>query len=136
VWLGFTPAVVASTLAANLLYQFWIHAPWIPRLGWLEHVLNTPSAHHVHHASQSAYLDANFGGVPIVSDKSFGTCVAERDDLPCRYGLVHRQTSHNLLRIEFDGWLELFRDLRQVRSIRTFMGLLLMPPGWRPPDAS
>ena len=36
--------------ALNLLYQFWLHADWIPRLGWLEYVFNTPSSHRVHHA--------------------------------------------------------------------------------------
>ena len=47
VWLGFDPRVVVIAFALNLLYQFWIHAAWIPRLGWLEGVLNTPSAHRV-----------------------------------------------------------------------------------------
>ena len=44
VLLGFTPTVVLIALLLNLLYQFWIHADWIPRLGWLEGVFNTPSA--------------------------------------------------------------------------------------------
>ena len=28
-----------------------VRATWIPKLGWLEYVLNTPSPHRVHHAS-------------------------------------------------------------------------------------
>lgn len=62
VWLGFPPQVVLGALALNLLYQFWIHATWIPSLGWLEYLLNTPSAHRVHHASNIEYLDVNYGG--------------------------------------------------------------------------
>lgn len=130
IWLGFAPRTVFAVLSLNLLYQFWIHATWIPRLGWLEGIINTPSAHRVHHATNVAYLDANFGGVLVIFDRLFGTYVRERDDLPCRYGLVHPQTSYNPLRIEFSEWLSLVRDLAAARSLRTFFGHLLMPPGW------
>ena len=132
VWLGFDVRTVFSVLTLNLLYQFWIHVTWIPRLGWLEYVLNTPSSHRVHHASNTAYLDANFGGVLIVFDRLFGTYVAEREDLPCRYGLVEPQTSYNPLRVEFTPWINLARDLARARSARVALGHLFMPPGWRP----
>jgi hypothetical protein len=132
VWLGFDVRTVLSVLTLNLLYQFWIHATWIPKLGWLELVLNTPSAHRVHHASNPEYLDANYGGVLIVFDRLFGTYVAERADLPCRYGLVHPLTSYNPLRVEFAQWLSLGRDLLHARSLRALLGHLLMPPGWSP----
>ncbi|CUI09525.1 sterol desaturase family protein [Massilia antarctica] len=132
IWIGFSPRIVAATLALNLLYQFWIHATWIPRLGWLEYVFNTPSAHRVHHAANLEYLDANYGGVLIVFDRLFGTYSKERDDIACRYGLVHPQTSYNPLRIEFDPWAALARDLLGARSIRAVLGYLLMPPGWKP----
>ncbi|MNM94902.1 Fatty acid hydroxylase superfamily protein [compost metagenome] len=36
VWLGVRPEVVLSTLSLNLLYQFWLHTTWIPKLGWFE----------------------------------------------------------------------------------------------------
>ena len=73
-----------SALFLNLLYQFWLHADWIPRLGWLEYVFNTPSSHRVHHARNPEYLDANYGGVLIVFDRLFGTYIAERADVPLR----------------------------------------------------
>ena len=131
VWLGFPPKVVFAMLQLNLLYQFWIHATWIPKLGWLEAVLNTPSAHRVHHAANLEYLDANYGGVLIVFDRLCGTYRAERDDLPCRYGLVTPVTTYNALRIEFEPWSQLGRDLLRARSLRAVFGALLMPPGWR-----
>ena len=132
VWLGFSPPLVAATLALNLTYQFWIHAAWIPKLGWLEYGLNTPSAHRVHHARNLAYLDANYGGVLIVFDRLFGTYREERTDLPCDYGLVRPQTSYNPLRVEFDQWLSLVHDLWNARSIGAFLGYLFKPPGWKP----
>jgi sterol desaturase/sphingolipid hydroxylase (fatty acid hydroxylase superfamily) len=132
VWLGFPPNVVIATLAINLLYQFWIHATWIPKLGWLEYVLNTPSAHRVHHASNLEYLDANYGGVLIIFDRLFGTYRAEREELPCVYGLVKPVTSYNPLVVEFGPWAALFKDLASARSVGAFFGYLLCPPGWKP----
>ncbi len=131
VWLGFPPRIVFQMLTLNLLYQFWIHATWIPKLGPLEGILNTPSAHRVHHAANLEYLDANYGGVLLVFDRLFGTYRAERADVPCRYGLVKPMTSYNPLRIEFTQWALLGRDLAAARGPRAFFGTLFMPPGWR-----
>jgi sterol desaturase/sphingolipid hydroxylase (fatty acid hydroxylase superfamily) len=131
VWLGFPTKVVLVMLTLNLLYQFWIHATWIPKLGWLEYVLNTPSAHRVHHAANLEYLDGNYGGVLIIFDRLFGTYIPERDDLPCRYGWVRPQTSYNPLRVEFGPWIALLKDLWQARSPKAMLGYLVMPPGWR-----
>ena len=131
-FLGFEPTTVLAALFLNLLYQFWIHADWIPKLGVLEYVLNTPSAHRVHHARNPEYLDANFGGVLIVFDRMFGTYVEERADVPCEYGLVHRVTTYNPLRINLDPWIGLARDLMSARSVPEAWNYLFAAPGWRP----
>ncbi|MBN8747692.1 Fatty acid hydroxylase superfamily protein [Xylophilus ampelinus] len=130
--LGLPPRVVLVLFTLNLLYQFWIHATWIPRLGPLEWVLNTPSAHRVHHASNLPYLDGNYGGVLIVFDRLFGTYIPERAEEPPRYGLVHPVQGHNLLQIEFGQWQALWRDLRGARTVGEALGHLWRPPGWRP----
>jgi sterol desaturase/sphingolipid hydroxylase (fatty acid hydroxylase superfamily) len=132
IWFGFPPKVVFEVLSLNLLYQFWLHAAWIPKLGWLEWILNTPSAHRVHHAANLEYLDANYGGVLIVFDRLFGTHRAERDDLPCRYGLVVPVTTYNPVKLEVMQWIALARDLLAARSLRAVLGHLAMPPGWSP----
>lgn len=130
--LGFQPRAVFTMLFFNLLYQFWLHVDWVPKLGPLEWVLNTPSHHRVHHAANADYLDANYGGVLIVFDRLFGTFVEERADLPCRYGLVHPLTTNNPLRIGFHEWINLARDLWHARSWRDVVGAILGPPGDRP----
>jgi sterol desaturase/sphingolipid hydroxylase (fatty acid hydroxylase superfamily) len=136
VLLGFTPTVVLTALFLNLLYQFWLHADWIPRLGWLEYVLNTPSSHRVHHARNPEYLDANYGGVLIVFDRLFGTYIAERRDVPCDYGTVTPTvSSRNPFVVNFSPWLGLIRDLRSARSLREAWMYLFGPPGWRPDGA-
>jgi len=73
VWLGFPPAMVFFVGGLNLIYQFWIHTEVIDRCPrWFEAVMNTPSHHRVHHATNPRYLDRNYAGVFIVWDKLLG----------------------------------------------------------------
>jgi len=130
--LGFSPQMILIAFAVNLLYQFWIHAEWIPPLGFLEGIINTPSAHRVHHASNVEYLDANYGGVLLIFDRMFGTYIPEKRDLPIRYGWVQPITSNNPLRIAFQQWINVWVDLRQAKSAREIAGYLFGPPGWQP----
>ena len=132
VLIGFAPQVVFAAYGLNLAYQFWIHTDWMPKLGPLEGVLNTPSAHRVHHASNLEYLDANYGGVLMVFDRLFGTYCAERDDVPIQYGLVTPLHSYNPIKIALHQIAPLVRDLRHARSLRAAMGYLFGPPGWQP----
>lgn len=116
VWLGFPPLLVFASVALNLAYQFWLHATWVPKLGPLEWVFNTPSHHRAHHGCNSRYLDCNFGGVLIIFDRLFGTFVAESPLDPPRYGLVHPVGSRNPLVIAFHEWRRMARDLRAARG--------------------
>jgi sterol desaturase/sphingolipid hydroxylase (fatty acid hydroxylase superfamily) len=133
VLLGFTPTVVLTSLVLNLLYQFWLHADWVPRLGWLEGIFNTPSNHRVHHARNPEYLDANFGGVLVIFDRLFGTYIPERADVPCDYGTITPTvSSRNPFVLNFSPWIGLFKDLRTARSPREVWMYMFGPPGWRP----
>ena len=132
VWLGVKPEVVMLTLFLNLMYQFWLHTTWIPKLGWLEYVFNTPSAHRVHHASNVDYLDANYGGVLIIFDRIFGTYIEERADEPCRYGLVTPTNSRNPFVVEFEHWATLIRDVAKARNPWIAINYVIQPPGWLP----
>jgi sterol desaturase/sphingolipid hydroxylase (fatty acid hydroxylase superfamily) len=132
IWLGFPVRVALACLALNLLYQFWLHATWIPKLGWLEYVLNTPSSHRVHHGANLEYLDGNYGGALIIFDRLFGTYIPEREDLPIRYGWVEPLLTNNVFLLQATPWIRLFHDLRGARSPSEVLGLLLKPPGWRP----
>ncbi|NEX64867.1 sterol desaturase family protein [Noviherbaspirillum galbum] len=131
-WLGFKPTVVLAALTLNLLYQFWLHTTWIPKLGWFEYVFNTPSAHRVHHASNLPYLDKNYGGVLIIFDRLFGTYAEEEETEPCVYGLVKPVRTRNLLRLEFDEWRAIAADMRRSGSVMQALKILAMPPGWSP----
>lgn len=128
VLLGFSPQVVGAALAVNLLYQFWLHAAWIPRLGPLEWVFNTAAHHRIHHASNAEYLDANFGGVLIVFDRLFGTFRSAIDGVAIRYGLVDPIHSCNPFKVGLREWGRIARDLLAARTLRQFLVSALGPP--------
>jgi sterol desaturase/sphingolipid hydroxylase (fatty acid hydroxylase superfamily) len=131
IWFGFEPTIVAFMFAANLMYQSWLHTTLIGKLGFLEGILNTPSAHRVHHARNASYLDRNHGGVLIIFDRMFGTYVEEQENEPCDYGLVKPSGSHNPIRIAFYEWGNIFNNLKS-NPIRYWPGFLFGPPGWAP----
>ena len=85
-----------------------------------------------HLFTYSACRINNYGGVLIVFDRLFSTYKAERDDLPCRYGLVKPVTSYNPLRIELTQWATVIRDVVTAKSLRAVIGYVVMPPGWQP----
>ncbi|GBO55688.1 sterol desaturase [Pseudanabaena sp. lw0831] len=133
VWLGFHPIAVGVGLSLNLLYQFWIHSELIPKLGILEWILNTPSHHRVHHASNRAYIDRNYGGVLIIFDRLFGTFTEENLANPPIYGLTKPVRSHNPIIIALHEWARMFRDMQMNASWRDRLAIALGSPsgdGW------
>jgi sterol desaturase/sphingolipid hydroxylase (fatty acid hydroxylase superfamily) len=134
IWLGFAPRAVFVTLNLNLLYQFFIHVTWVPRLGPLEWVLNTPSHHRVHHAANPEYRDKNFGGALIVFDRLFGTFAAERADVPIRYGLTVPLRSYNPLWIASHEFVALGRDLWRAQNWRARRRALFGMPAAAPAE--
>jgi sterol desaturase/sphingolipid hydroxylase (fatty acid hydroxylase superfamily) len=127
-WLGFHPIAITMTLALNLMYQFWIHTEFISKLGSIEWILNTPSHHRVHHASNPEYLDRNYGGVLIIFDRLFGTFTQERADRRPIYGLTHPLRSHNPVKITLHEWGRLWRDLLRAQHWRDRWGIILGRP--------
>jgi sterol desaturase/sphingolipid hydroxylase (fatty acid hydroxylase superfamily) len=126
--LGFHPVMVSALIAGNLAYQFFLHTEAVGRLGPLEWVLNTPSHHRVHHASNPEYIDRNFGGVVIIFDRLFGTFAGERGDVPLRYGLVHAMTSNNPVEIALHEWTRMVRELGGVRTLHDVWRVLFGRP--------
>jgi sterol desaturase/sphingolipid hydroxylase (fatty acid hydroxylase superfamily) len=100
VLLGLPATFVTASLAIGLLYQFSLHTRAIGRLGRFEGaVLNTPSAHRVHHGSNARYIDRNYAGVFIIWDRLFGTYQPE--DEPVKYGVTTGFVGHNPLVVQF-----------------------------------
>lgn len=132
VLIGFPPLMVLMFSAISLVYQFWIHTELIGRMGPLEWVLNTPSHHRVHHATNAKYLDANYAGVLIIWDRLFGTFVSEDDKEKPRYGIISQLGTFNPFRVAVHEWVGIWRDVRGAKSLREVLGYVFGPPGWSP----
>jgi sterol desaturase/sphingolipid hydroxylase (fatty acid hydroxylase superfamily) len=127
--LGLNPLAVSTMLGINLLYQFWLHTDLVGRLGPLEWILNTPSHHRVHHASNSQYLDRNYGGILIIFDRLFGTFAQEKPGTVIKYGLTHPIGSLNPVKIVFHEWALMARDVARARTWREKLAQAFGRPG-------
>jgi sterol desaturase/sphingolipid hydroxylase (fatty acid hydroxylase superfamily) len=125
---GFPAGMVAALMAANLTFQFALHTEAVGRLGPLEWAFNTPAHHRVHHASNAAYLDRNFGGVLIIYDRLFGTFARETPGEPIRYGLVKPVATHNPFALAFAEWRRMTRDAMAAGSWRARFDALFGRP--------
>ncbi|MFM2300612.1 MAG: hypothetical protein RLZZ84_348 [Pseudomonadota bacterium] len=129
-FIGFDPVMIVTVGAVNLVYQFWIHTEAIDRMPrWVEAVMNTPSHHRVHHATNPRYLDRNYAGVLIVWDRLFGTFQPERDDETIQYGIVRQLGTFNLGWAAFHEWIGIARDVWHA-PWRYKLGYIFMQPGW------
>lgn len=95
VLIGFGSYYVIAALFAHGLYQLFLHNQWKVSLGPFEWLLNTPSHHSLHHATNKEYIDKNFGSILIVWDRLFGT-YAERSVEP-KIGIHGVNMSHDPL---------------------------------------
>lgn len=129
VLIGFPPVLVAFWGHMHTTIMTWVHVDWIPKLGPIEGLMNTPSAHRVHHAANEEYLYKNYGGILLIFDRIFGTYAPERTELPVRIGLVAPVPSSNLFVIGFYEWICIFRDWKRIPSMRTRLRMLAARPG-------
>lgn len=75
-------------------------------MGWLEHIIVTPSHHRVHHAINPEYMDKNYGQIFIFWDKWFGTFQEEKENIAPVYGVTRAVKTWNPWIINFKHlWL-------------------------------
>ncbi|MFJ2724099.1 sterol desaturase family protein [Streptomyces collinus] len=129
--LGLPPWMILLQQAFSLVYQFFLHTERVERL-WrpVEWFFNTPSHHRVHHGSNTAYLDRNYGGILIVWDRLFGTFEPEGERVV--YGLTKNIDTYNPVRVAFHEFAAAWRDVRAATRWRDRAGYLFGPPGWAP----
>jgi len=128
--IGFDTLDFALMSALNTLYQFWIHTETINKLGFLEHFLNTPSHHRVHHGRNPKYIDKNHAGTLIIWDKMFGTFQPE-EEKPT-YGITKPINSWNAVWANFSHYAEMGKDLKMMTRWSDKVKYLFKKPGWLP----
>lgn len=129
-WIGFDPLMFVTLSAFNTLYQFWIHTRTIKSLGFLEHILNTPSHHRVHHGSNPKYIDKNHAGTLIIWDKMFGTFQKEEEEV--YYGITTPLASWNPVWANVHYWATLLETAKKADGLADKIKVFVKPPGWHP----
>jgi sterol desaturase/sphingolipid hydroxylase (fatty acid hydroxylase superfamily) len=117
--IGFRAEMITVLLLIHGTYPFFTHTQLIGKLGWLEHIIVTPTHHKLHHSSNEEYLDKNFGDMLIIWDKIFGTFVKET--VEPKYGLTKSLNNYSFLWQHFHYVLEL---LVAFKMATTFKGKL------------
>lgn len=133
--MGMPIEMYVSIASLHLIYQFWIHTQFVPKLGPLEWFLITPSNHRVHHAQNPRYVDRNYGGLLCVWDRLFGTFSEESEDEKIIYGITTPLRSWNPLWANLHVFATMLRDARHTRGLVNKMKVWTGRTGWRPADA-
>lgn len=134
--LGVKPEVIVIVAPLHLFAQFWYHTRLINKMGFLEHIIVTPSHHRVHHAINTEYIDKNYSAIFIVWDKWFGTFQPELDDVPPVYGVKRPVQTWNAIIINYMHLWQLIVDAWHTKSIKDKLRIWFMPTGWRPVDVN
>ncbi len=130
---GFSPAAFITIASLQTLYQFWIHTKLIGKMNpAFEYVFNTPSHHRVHHGVNPKYIDRNHGGTLIVFDRWFRTFQLEEEEVV--YGITKQTNSWNPVWVNFEYWIDLFKEAFHVQKVKNFFLMMFKMPGWKPEE--
>ena len=114
--IGITPEMILFLESLTAIWNFVIHTEKIKKLGFLDLVLNTPSNHRVHHASNPQYIDKNLGGILIIYDRLFGTYAKET--IPPVYGITHNIYSHNPKDVLLHEYKNVFSGISKIKELK------------------
>lgn len=134
--IGVPLAVVAVIAPLHRFAQFWYHTRLINRMGFLEHIIVTPSHHRVHHAINADYIDKNYSAIFIIWDKLFGTFEAETADNPPVYGIKKAASTWNPFLINFMHIWQLIKDTWRTAKFEDKLAIWYKRTGWRPDDVA
>ena len=129
-FLGASPETFMTVMSFVIIYQFWVHTQYIGKLGFLEHIVVTPSHHRVHHGRNPKYVDRNHGAILIIWDKMFGTFQAEEEEVV--YGIINQANTWNPLYANVRHYKNLWNEAKMANTTTDKLKLWVKPPEWRP----
>ncbi|MES2575124.1 MAG: sterol desaturase family protein [Bacteroidota bacterium] len=124
--IGFNPEMITVLLLIHGTYPFFTHTQLVGNLGWLEHIIVTPTHHKLHHSSNPEYLDKNYGDMLIIWDKIFGTYVEET--VEPEFGLTESLNNYSFLWQHFHYVLELTVAFRLAKTWREKLKVIFGGP--------
>lgn len=110
----------------------------IGNLGPLEYIINTPSAHRLHHGRNPYCIDKNYAGTLIIWDIMFGTFELERTPPNAKsgniehvaFGLTHPIDTFDPFTIQFHHLNHVLRTFWSTAGISNKFKVLFYGPGW------
>ena len=128
--IGFNPLLTLIVGAASTLWAVIQHTKMIGKLGPLEWIFVTPSAHRVHHGVNDEYMDKNFGNLFIIWDRMFGTHQLEEESVI--YGLKRNVKTSNPFEITLFAWREIYKDFTISKDGKDKIKSIFGSPDWEP----
>jgi alkylglycerol monooxygenase len=127
---GFSPLMLVIILKVSGLYDFILHTQYIPKLGFLEKILITPSQHRVHHGRNDIYIDKNYGSTFVIWDKLFGTFQEETETV--EYGIKGSYVDDNPFMAVGYYYHYLWHAMKMKKRFSEKITLLFLPPDQTP----
>jgi sterol desaturase/sphingolipid hydroxylase (fatty acid hydroxylase superfamily) len=127
---GFSPLMLVIILKVSGLYDFLLHTQYIPKLGFLEKILVTPSQHRVHHGRNDIYIDKNYGSTFVIWDKLFGTFQEETETV--EYGIKGPYVDNNPFMAVGYYYHYLWQAMKLQKGFYNKIVLLFLPPDRTP----
>jgi sterol desaturase/sphingolipid hydroxylase (fatty acid hydroxylase superfamily) len=124
--LGFSADVIVLVLVGHALYQLLLHTQVVPKLGFLEKIIVTPSTHRVHHGVNDRYLDKNYGGMFVIWDRLFGTYEPETEEV--KYGITDQTGNMTILEAHTYGFKQLMLPLKLGQRIEDAVAFFFSKP--------
>lgn len=103
----------------------------------MEYIINTPSAHRVHHGRNPYCIDKNYAGTLIIWDIIFGTFELERTSAedkhglePVAFGLTHPIDTFDPFTIQFHHMRHVLGTCWSTPGLVNKFKVLFYGPGW------
>lgn len=128
--LGFPPEMLVVCLGIEALWQFQLHTVYVPKLGFIEKIMNTHTMHQVHHAQNSEYMDKNHGGFLNIFDRIFGTWKELDENIEIKYGVTHAPDSYHPITILTHEYKDIWRDMKKSTNWYHKFMYVFAAPGW------
>lgn len=128
--IGFPPEMIIVCLGIESLWQFQLHSQYVPKLGFVEKIMNTHTMHQVHHAKNIEYMDKNHGGFLNIFDKMFGTWQPLDESIKVEYGVTTPPDSYNPVVILTHEYANIWADMKKSKNWWHKFMYVFGPPGW------